>query len=77
MKDIFLKLMFNVLKKDLPFLPDRIKTKKVQKFLEKFHDKKEIFKTNIKFNKNTWLKPYIDMNTELRKKAKHDFQKLF
>ena len=25
----------------------------------------------IKFNQNDGLKPYIDMNTELRKKAKH------
>ena len=24
----------------------------------------------IKFNEETWLKPYIDMSTELRKQAK-------
>ena len=29
----------------------------------------------IEFNKKEWLKPYIDMNTELRKEAKNDFEK--
>ena len=29
----------------------------------------------IKFNQNAWLKPYIDMNNNLRKKAKKDFEK--
>ena len=29
----------------------------------------------IKFNQEAWLKPYIDMNTELSKAAKNDFQK--
>ena len=31
----------------------------------------------IKFNQETWLKPYIDMNTELKKKKKKDFKKEF
>ena len=31
----------------------------------------------IQFYQKDWLKPYIDMNTELRKKAKNDFQKDF
>ena len=35
---------------------------------------KKIF-TFIEFNQNQWLKPYIDMNTELRKAAKNDFEK--
>ena len=31
----------------------------------------------IEFNQKAWLKPYIDMNTELRKIAKNDFKKDF
>ena len=31
----------------------------------------------IKLNQNSWLKPYIDMNTDLRKKAKNDFEEDF
>ena len=31
----------------------------------------------IEFNQKPWLKPYIDMNTELRKIARNDFEKDF
>ena len=31
----------------------------------------------IKFNQNAWLKPYFDMNIDLRKKAKNYFKNKF
>ena len=31
----------------------------------------------IQFNQEAWLKQYIDMNIELRKEAKNDFEKDF
>ena len=31
----------------------------------------------IKLNQNSWLKQFIDINTDLRKKAKNDFEKDF
>ena len=31
----------------------------------------------IQLNQEAWLKPYVDVNTELRKQAKNDFEKDF
>ena len=31
----------------------------------------------VRFNQNAWLKPYIDINTDLKKKAKRDLEKYF
>ena len=31
----------------------------------------------IKFDQSAWLKPNLDMNSNLRKKAKNDFEKFF
>ena len=31
----------------------------------------------IKFDQKDWLKPFIDINTKLRQKAKYNFEKYF
>ena len=71
---------------DLPFLSERMEVNKCKKLIcNLFNMKKYVAHINglkfkkihgvIEFNQEAWLKPYIDMNTELRKEAKNDFEK--
>ena len=84
------------LHRDLPFLPERIKSNKCKKLVCNLYNKKnyavhiralkqafsrgiilkKVYKV-IHSNQEAWLKPYIYMNTELRKQAKNDFEKDF
>ena len=94
--DVQYLVKLNDLHNDLPLLPERMKTEKVEKLVANLHDKidyvihirnlkqtlnhglvlERVHKV-IKLNQNAWLKPYIDMNTDLRKKTKNDFEKDF
>ena len=73
----FLKFMFSTLQKDMNFimiLSERIKIEKIEKLvtslsLSHWLDLKKFHRV-IAFNQTAWLKPYIDMNTKLRQKAK-------
>ena len=46
-----------------------------KKFVAHINSLKQALNHGLKFNQEAWLKPYIDMNTELRKAAKNDFEK--
>ena len=75
---------------DLPFLPERMEINKCKKLVCNLYDVVHINSLKqalhhglklkkihriIEFNQKAWLKPYIDMNTELRKLARNDFEK--
>ena len=70
----------------LLFLSERMEVNKCKKLVcNRFNKKNTFTHINtlkqalnhgvIEFNQKEWLKPYIDMNTELRKEAKNDFEK--
>ena len=78
--------------KDLPLLSETIKIKNLKKIVSNLHDNSEyvihIRNLNhrlvlkrvhrlIKFNQNALLKPYVDMNTDLRIVATDIFEKYF
>ena len=77
----------------LPFLPNRKKIEKPEKFVANLHEKTEYvihirdlkqtlyhgfvlkkFHRVIKIYQNAWLKPYIDMNADIRKNGNNDFE---
>ena len=77
---------------DLPFLPERMvinNTKKLndkKNYIVHINVLKQALDHGLKlrkvhrvieFHQEAWLKEYIDVNTELRKKATNDFEKGF
>ena len=75
---------------DMPFLPERMKIvcnlRDKKKYVVHISILKQALNHGLKlkkvhrvieFNQEAWLKKYIDMNSELRKKASNDFEKDF
>ena len=84
MKDIFLKLMFNILKNYLNFIT--INPHDKTEYIIHIRNSRQAVSHGlvltkvqkvVKFNQYVWLKPYIDMKTDLRKKVKMILKNIF
>ena len=76
----YLKKKVNKVEKLICGIEDKEKFVMHIKLLKQALNHGLVFKTVhrvIQFNQKYWLKPYIDINTKLRKEAKNDFQKDF
>ena len=74
---------------EYPLAPERLEKNKVEKLIPNLNNKTsyifcitKIMKATkihrgIRFEESPWLKEYIDMNTNLRSKAKNEFEKDF
>ena len=74
---------------DLPFLLEKLEINKCSKLVCNFVHARTLKQAlnhglviqkvhrAIKLNQKLWLKPYIEINTKLRTKAKNDFEKDF
>ena len=91
--DIEYPKTLRMLHSDLPFLPDRMKVNKlvcnatdkenysvhIAALKQPLNHGLELIRVHsvISFRQDAWLKPYIDLNTELRKNAKNESEKDF
>ena len=83
-KDIFLKLLLNILKITICYFFQKERKLKTKKIAANLHDKKEALNQGlilkkvhrvIKFSRKDWREPYIDLNAKPRKKVKNGLEK--
>ena len=74
------RLIVNKVEKLIPNLNEKKKYvlhhKNFKQYLDLGLKLKKIYR-GIAFSENAWLKPYIELNTNLRSKAKHEFENDF
>ena len=66
-----------MLHSDLVFISERMKINKCTKLTSSIQNKEKYVIHITEFDQEAWLKPCIDMNTDLRKQTKKYFEKYF